>query len=119
MFGNTLDFVMPSGTVTATKINQDGYSSEYLAKDALSQLTIRIRHSKTGAKLPNLPKDRHNVEVVRTIFATPTVPERSQKAYFVLEQLPSDVDLDLMVGLASWALADVNSALISLMNWES
>lgn len=119
MFGNTLDLTLDSVVVSSTKINQDGYTSEYLHKDTLFQLRVRIRHSKVAAKGTTPAKDRHNVEVVRTVFATATEAEVEQKAYFVMEQIPSDVDTELMRSLCQWATENAAANLASLMNWES
>jgi hypothetical protein len=118
MFGNTLVLTIGGVATTLVKINQDNYGSEYLFKDAVTQVTARIRHTQTSSK--NSPKrDRHNVEVVRIIFADGDEPEETQKAYFVMEQIPSDLSIALMSALATWALASSGANLTSLVGWES
>lgn len=118
MFGNTLVLTIGGVATTMVKINQDGYSSEYLFRDATSQVKARIRHTESSSK--GSPKrDRHNVEVVRTIFADGDLPEETQKAYFVMEQSPSDLSIALMSALATWALASSGANLVSLVGWES
>lgn len=118
MFGATFVLPMSSGNVTLVKINQDGYSSEYRFRDSTKSYFAKIRHSKTKAKDGKM-YDRHNVEIVCTIFATEANPEYYQKAYFVMEMLPSDTSVDLFDALAEWAISPTNANLVSLANWES
>lgn len=119
MFGNT--FVLPhaDGNVTAVKINQDGYTSEYLAKSATAEYSIRIRHSKTKATASRPSQDRHNVEVVQTVYATAEVAEFQRKFYVVWEVKPSDSDVKLADACADWLIASAGANLTSLLNWES
>lgn len=119
MFGNT--FVLPhaDGNVTCVKVNQDSYASEYLYKGTLSEYRIRIRHTKTTASASKPVKDRHNVEVVQTVYAVDEVPEFERKVYIVLETLPSDSDVKNVDALADWLIATANSNVVSLHGWES
>jgi hypothetical protein len=119
MFANTLVLPLSTGNVTLVKINQDSYSSVYRFNDATNEYRVTIRHSKTGGKSGAVAYDRHNVEVIRTIYATSTVPEYYQKFYFVVEQLPSDTSVVLADGVADWSIVTSNTNLISLLNWES
>lgn len=119
MFGTTLVLPLLSGSLTLVKINQDGYSSEYRLGTSLMSVTAKIRHSKSGGTASKPAMDRHNFEVVRTTYATATVPEIVQKAYFVIEQSVNDVSFELMDAVADWAIATANSNLVSLIAWES
>lgn len=115
MFGDTIDLTIDAVVETHVKINQDGYASEYLNRDSVSDIRIRIRHTKTNPR-NGVQYDRHNVEVVETVFATADTAEFQRKAYFVIEQLPSDGSTALMEALATWASA---ANLAKLLNWES
>jgi hypothetical protein len=118
MFGQTQAVDFGQGSKTLVKINQDGYASEYYLRDSISEHRMKIRHSTVLHDA--VPYARHNVEITRTVFATSTVPEYVQKAYFVFEHLPSDVDaVKPFDGLADWAIATADAALISLVGWES
>lgn len=119
MLGDTLVLPHSGGDITLNKINQDGYSAEYLFKDADHQFVAKVRHSRTKATSSRPSYDRHNVEVVETIFATPTVDEYTRKIYVVLEQLPADVDVENADALADWLIATSDAKLDQLMNWES
>lgn len=84
MFGDTISMTFDGASITLTKINQDNYSSEYLKRDSEESFRLRIRHtssSKAGAE----KRDRHNVELVHTVYADGDVPEREDKAYFVMD----------------------------------
>lgn len=119
MLGDT--FVLPhsGGDITLNKINQDGYSAEYLFRNATHQVVVKVRHTKTKATTSRPSYDRHNVEVVETVFLAGEVAEYQRKAYFVMEQLPTDVDVEYMDALADWAILTVNANLDALMGWES
>lgn len=119
MFGNTLVLPHSGGDVTMVKINQDGYSSEYLYRGALSQYRAKIRHTKTKATATRPSYDRHNVEVVETIFEAGDEAEYERKVYIVFETLPEDGDVENIDALADWAIATANSNLDSLVGWES
>lgn len=119
MFSNTLVLPHADGNITAVKINQDGYSSEYLYKGTLSQTTIRIRHSKTKASATSPSRDRHNVEVTQLVYATADEAEFTRKVYVVLELMPKDLDIKLADALADWLIATAGANLTSLLAWES
>lgn len=113
-FSNTLTIPHADGNIVLTKINQDGYSSEYRFRNSVHEVKAIIRHTETKAG-----KDRHNVEFSQTIFATESVAEISRKVYIVLEQSKSDVDVKLTDALADWLIASSDAAIASLLGWES
>lgn len=119
MLGNTLVLPQAGGDITLVKINQDQYSSEYLFRNAASQYRARIRHTKTAAKADKPAYDRHNFEVVQTIFAAGEVAEYERKFYFVLEHLPQDTSVALADAVADLAILTANAFLVSLIGWES
>jgi len=120
MLGDT--FVLPhaDGNITCNKINQDGYSSEYLYKGTTSEYTVRVRHTKTKATTSRPAMDRHNVEVVQTIYAVPDVSDQyERKFYVVIENLPSDSDVKNVDALADWLIATANANVTKLLGWQS
>jgi hypothetical protein len=119
MLGNTLVLPQSGGNITLLKINQDSYSSEYLFRDATAQYRARIRHTKTAAKNGRPAYDRHNFEVVQTVFASGTVAEYERKFYFVIEHLPSDTSVLLADAVSDLSIASTNAFLVSLLAWES
>lgn len=115
--GSSIVLPLSSGSVTLQKINQDNYASEFFYKDSTHQYQLRIRHSES--KQDGVIYDRHNVELVETIFATPTVPEYRRKTYFVIEQLPADVSVVNTDGLFDYGIAASNAFLNDLFGWQS
>jgi hypothetical protein len=116
---NPLVLPVAGGSISMLKINQDSYSSEYLFRDATHHYRAHIRHSKTKATATRPSYDRHNFEVVRTVWASGSVAEYDQKFYFVMEQLPNDVAFAVGDAVADLAIASSNAFLTSLLNWES
>lgn len=119
MFGNTLVLPQAGGDITLVKINQDTYSSEYLFRNTTNQYRARIRHTKVTATATRAAADRHNVEVVKTVFAAGDVPEYEQKVYIVIEHKPGDVPTPLVDALLDWGILTSNVNITSLLGWES
>lgn len=119
MLGDTLVLPHSGGNITMNKINQDGYSAEYMFKDATHQMVGKVRHSRTKSTASRPSYDRHNVEITETIFESGETAEYSRKVYLVLEQLPADVDVENADALADWLIATSDANLDALMNWES
>lgn len=121
MLGDTLTLPHADGNIVCSKINQDAYSSEYLNRSALIETKVKVRHShvKANAQAGTPAKDRHNVEVTQTIFATAEVAEYQRKFYIVMEQLASDTDVKLADSLCDWLIASADAKLVSLLGWES
>lgn len=112
--------LLTTPNVSLKKINQDKYSTEYMFRDATSLYRAFVRHSKTKATATRpLVYDRHNFEVVQTVFAAGAVAEYERKFYFVMEMLPSDISTVLADGVADLAIASANAFLVQLSNWES
>ena len=117
MFADTIVVPCSTGNVTVTKINQDSFGSVFRYNDATHEMKLTIRHSKTTKN--GVAYDRHNVELLETIYATSTVPEYTRTMYFVIQQLPSDSGYVNADAIADWMIASTNAALVKLMNWES
>jgi hypothetical protein len=120
MLGNTLTLPQAGGDKVLIKINQDSYSSEYLLRATLDEYRVRIRHSKAAANNGRAYEaDRHNVEVVQTIFQAGDVPQYERKFYFVIETKPGDTATNLADAVADLMIATSNAFLVSLNGWES
>lgn len=118
MITDPSSFPLSSGAISLTRINQDGYTSEWRYQTSLVRYTFRVRHSKVPAKKAEPAKDRHNVEIVRTTFAAGTVAEYNEKTYFVVEMLTSSTSVELPNALCTWLTATTNAQLTKLINWE-
>lgn len=119
MIGDTLTLPQVGGNIVLKKVNQDKYSSEYYFRSSTSKYVAKVRHTKTNATLTRPSYDRHNFEIVQTIFAAGAVAEYERKFYFVYEMLPGDTSVDLGDAVADLAIATSDTFLIQLSNWES
>lgn len=117
MLGNTLALTIGGEAYTLTKINQDGYASEYLFKDSGEEVTARIRHTKVSKG--GVSYDRHNFELRQKIYADVSTPEQNRLFYFVIEQSTNDVDVSIASAACTLALASTAAFLNSLQKWES
>lgn len=117
MFADTLTLALSTGNVIVTKINQDAFGSVFRYNDATHEMRLTIRHSKASKN--GVPYDRHNLELVETIYAAGDVAEYTRTFYFVIQQLPSDVGFVNADGIADLMIVTANAHLTKLMNWES
>lgn len=117
MLGNTLALTIGGDPYTLTKINQDGYASEYLFKDSGEEVVAKIRHTKVTKA--GVVYHRHNFELRQLVFATPTTDEESRLTYFVIEQRSNDVSIDIPMAGFAMAIATSGAFLTSLQKWES
>lgn len=119
MLGSSIALTIDGVEKTLKLINQDGYSSEYLLKDTLSEFRLKIRHSKTKASGGVAAQDRHNVELRETIYAVGETPGYERLAYLVIQNNLSDLSIDNVTALNSWLSASSGAVLTALMGWES
>lgn len=96
MFADPLSITVNGVAKALIRINQDGYSSEYLLREATGDYRLKIRHSTTSDKRrPGVIIDRHNVEFVQTVYpVAPATAIRERKAYAVYENERSDTGID-------------------------
>jgi hypothetical protein len=122
MFADTVTITINSVARTFTKVNQDGYTSEWFLRETSSEYVMKIRHSSYLAKdRNNVRVDRHNVEVVQTVFpvAPATVPT-VRKTYSVFEVQSGDdlaVAKPIIIGVLEFTSNSAN--MTKLLNKES
>lgn len=121
MFADTITFTINTVAKVLTRINQDGYSSEYLLKETTGEYRARLRNSsykdsKRGGKVV----DRHNIELVYTIYpVAPATQPIIRKVYNVFE-IDNGDDLALMsktVAAHSAFSSEANA--LKMLNFES
>lgn len=102
------------------RINQDNFTTRYYLHEATQEFTVNIRHSKESPQKNGTLFDRHNVEIIQTVFATDTSPEINRSVYVVIRNSKSD-DYTA-VGYVPTALADllkVSGNVDDLLSWVS
>lgn len=102
------------------RINQDKYSSEYVLRSATDEFRLNIRNSSYLDKKRGVTVDRHNVELIHTVFpVAPSTLSTIPKTYTVIENQRGDTLVDPR-NTALGLFAFLNSANIDkLMNFES
>jgi len=122
MFADPQTVTINGTAITFARINQDNYSSEYLARSSSGEQRLKIRNTSYVDKTSKLAFDRHNVELTITVFASGANPSFRRKAYFVIENQVGDTLTDPIqtaAGLFAWATAATNANLTKLLNSES
>lgn len=119
MLGSTLVLPLSSGNVTLNRVRDDGYSAEYFARGTGCEYRFYVRHSRTNATAGKPSYDRHNIEIVKTVYASGDTPQYEIKAYTVLQQLPETVDVEIADALADMQIATSNALITELLNWQS
>lgn len=105
------------------RINQDGYSSEYLLREALGEYRLKIRNSSFFSKSLGVQIDRHNVELTHTIFpVAPATLSTTRKCYVVVENQVGDTLTDPVleaIGILTYLTAGSGANITKMMNSES
>ena len=119
-FGSTLTVTVNAVAKVLNRINQDNYGSEYYLRAAADQYRCLIRHSKEAPLADGRRKDRHNVEITHTVFATSTTPEYVRTVSFTIRCYETD-DLTNMGYLFAGAVDYVDNATVQgdLLTWQS
>lgn len=102
------------------RINQDKYSSEYVLRSATDEYRLNIRNSSYTDKKRGVVIDRHNAELIHTVFpVSPSTLSTVRKVYTVIENQRGDTLVDPR-NTALGLFAFLTSANIDkLMNFES
>lgn len=123
MISDPITITVNSVDKTLVRINQDGYSSEYLLREADEEFRLRFRNTTYRDKSRNVLMDRHNVELIHTVFpVAPATLSTIRKSYFVMENQQGDTLTDpvyIANALAAELIASSNALLNKLTNFES
>lgn len=119
-FADTITITINSVAKVLNRINQDQYSSEYFLRGTLDEFRLKIRHSSYTNSVTKKVADRHNVELVQTVYpVSPSIVQTIRKAYVVLENERADgvtEPLNFDLGFAGF-LTSPN--VTKLLNYES
>lgn len=104
------------------RVNQDKYSSEYMLRTPTEQFQLNVRNN-TYKDKSGIMVDRHNAELVHTVFAVaPSTRNYVRKAYVVVENQQGDTLVDPLndsVGLLSFLTATSGANITKMLNFES
>jgi len=104
------------------RIRQDNYSAEYLLRSSTEEHRFNVRNTTGVNRKTGIKTDRHNAELIHTVFATSTTPDIVRKSYVVIENQQGDTLVDptyVAAGLMSFLTASSNANITKLMNFES
>jgi len=120
MFADTLTITINSVAKVLTRVNQDGYSSEYLLRETTGEFRLKIRNSTYTDKARNVVVNRHNTELTQTVYAVaPATVNTVRKFYAVLENDSTSLVVD-DAKFGAGAVAFLTEAnLTKQLNWES
>jgi len=119
MFADPSVVTINSVAKNLVRVNQDKYSSEYALRSATDEYLLNIRNTFSVPKGSSVRIDRHNVEIIHTVFATSTTPKFVRRTYVVIENQEGDTLTDPR-NVALGLFAFLSSAKIDqLMNRES
>jgi len=121
MFADPLVITVNAVAKNLIRINQDGYSSEYLLKEATGEWRAKIRNSSFADKTRDgRMVDRHNIEFTYTIYpVAPAVFPFIRKDYHVFQNDVGDdaaLAAKLVAGLSAF-VTEANAT--KMMNFES
>lgn len=105
--------------VTLLRVREGEFSSEYRKVTSTQEYRLHFRHTNVKPLSNGKVRDRHNVELVVTTFATPTAPEEVQKAYIVIEQSNDNTDSSVSANLMAVLGANELALLSSVHAWDS
>jgi len=121
MFTDPLTITINAVAKPLIRINQDGYSSEYLLKEADGEYRLRIRNSSYVDKTRGAKKvDRHNVELTHTVYPiAPATFPTIRKDYHVFEMDVGDTVATLAKFVAGLSAFVTEANATKMLNFES
>jgi hypothetical protein len=120
MFSDTITITINAVAKVLNRINQDGYSSEYYLRTATDDFRLRLRNSTYTDKTRGVKVDRHNIELVHTIFpVSPATVSTCRKYYSVVENDSTDVVVDIAKFAAGATGFQTEANFTKMLNWES
>lgn len=87
---NSVTITVDTESKVLVKINQTNFGSQYYLREANQDFTLNVRHSQEGILGDGTRFDRHNVELINTVFATESTPAIQRVAYSVMRNKRSD-----------------------------
>lgn len=91
MFADPAIITVDGVEVWMNRVNQDKYSSEYLSRNDFEEYRLNIRNTSYLDKKRQVMVDRHNVELIHTIFpVSPSTLSTVRKSYAVIENQRGD-----------------------------
>lgn len=116
---NSITITVDESPKVLVRIDNPKYGAQYYLREATQEFTLNVRHSEEAPQKNGMKFDRHNVELIRSVFATDTKPAITHTSYIVIRNSRDDdygnVEDDF---LALTALTN-SAAVKQLLGWIS
>jgi hypothetical protein len=120
MFSDPLVITINVVAKNLIRINQDGYGSEYFLRETDGEFRLKIRNTRYTDKTRGIPVDRHNVELIHTVYpVSPATQPTIRKAYSIFENDRGDPVLASGKFGAGFFAFHTEANLTKLLNLES
>lgn len=120
MFADTITVTINAVAKILVRINQDGFSSEYLLRETTGEFSLKLRNTSYTDKARGVKVDRHNVELVETVYAvSPATIPLIRKYYSILENDKTDLVVSSAKFAAGITAFQTEANFTKLLNWES
>lgn len=120
MFSDTLAITVDGVEKSLTRINQDAYASEYLLREDTGEFSLRIRNTSYVRKATAVKVDRHNVELVHTVYGIEASdPAIVRKVYIIFENDRGDPLADAEANTTGLVTFLTEANILKMLNWES
>lgn len=123
MFADPAAITVNGVAKNLVRINQDGYSSEYLLRTTTDEFRLKLRNSSYLDKKRSVMIDRHNAELIHTVFpVAPATLSTVRKVYVVIENQQGDTLVDpthVANALLVFLTASTNANITKMLNFES
>lgn len=119
MLGDTITFTINAVAKVLKKINQDGYTGEYLLRESTQEIRAFVRHQREKNLLLGQGMDRHQVELTILEFPTEALPAGRQTTVYTVVRNPigrSATDVGYQVDALG---TFVNANDQAVIGWES
>lgn len=121
MFSDPITITVDAVAKNLIRINQDGYSSEYLLKETSGQYKVKIRNSSYVDKSRGGKRvDRHNIELIHEIYpVSPAIYSTIRKDYHVFEMDVGDDSAVMAKTVAALSAFVTEANATKMINFES
>jgi len=123
MFADPQTVTVNAVAKVLARINQDGYSSEWLLRSSTEEYRLFIRNSTRTDKSRGVAIDRHSVELRWTVFpVAPATRSFIRRAYMVIENEQGDTlsdPINLATALCNYLSAGSAANITRVVNFES
>lgn len=123
MLGNTLTLNIGTDAdpveIILSKVNQDGYSSEYRLKESDREHVVIIRHSTEKTRVKGKVVDRHQVSYQQNLFPTELSPQGETRQVYTILRVAPELDptdaANMTAAVSRFAMGNAPA----IANWES